>query len=180
MVSLSRKWIGALLLPLTVTAWAAESQTSASTPTAAEPASAEHAAATSRAGAFDLRGAKLREIVRAAASTQMGSDYSVEPAKPVDTDALLAQTLRQDREAPKKKPAKPRLPDCPPPCDGLISCGLDTLLGLDDFDEQLYAQAESNRLMYQGSFTDRSSINAGVSLPLSHAAVQVAGALLRP
>jgi hypothetical protein len=61
--------------------------------------------------------------------------------------------------------AAPRLPDRPPRCDGFFTCGIETLLGLGDFDDELYGRVERNRLMNQGSFTNSSKINASIPLP---------------
>ncbi|HUQ11008.1 MAG TPA: hypothetical protein VM146_11895 [Steroidobacteraceae bacterium] len=179
MIPVRSKWIGALLLPLTLTAWATEPS---STPEPTEATDVGSARAASRANAFDLRGANVRDIVRSAAATQSASDYRIEPPKTQPrTDAELAALLRQEKPAVERKPpSKPRLPDRPPPCDGFVSCGVETLLGLGDTDEESYGRVERNRLMNQGSFTDRSSINASVPLPMSPAEAQEAGAPHKP
>ncbi len=109
----------------------------------------------------------MRNVIRAAASTQMATDYRVEPSKPDRAEPDLAAALREDKPKVVRKEPAPRLPERPPPCDGFWSCGLETLLGLEDFDDEVYARVQRDRLMNQGSFTDSSKINASVGLPRS-------------
>jgi hypothetical protein len=175
------KWMGVLLLPLTMMTGAAE-PTRTSVPTAAERVVGGPAATTSLAQAFDLRGANVQQVLRAAASTQANYDYRIETEKTPSADAVLEAALRTPYPTLKKKKpaAKPRVPSRPPSCDGPISCGVETLLGLGDFDEELYGRVERNRLMNQGSFTDRSKIDASIQMPMSQQEMQSAGRPLRP
>lgn len=173
-------WLCALLLPLTMMAGAAE-PSRAGAPSAAERIE-EPAATTPLAQSFDLRGANVRQVLRAAAATQANYDFRVEPEKALGAGAALDAALRTPYPpAKKKKPAaKPQLPRRPPSCDGPISCGVETLLGLGDADDELYARVERNRLMNQGSFTDKSGFNASIALPRSQREAREAGAPIRP
>lgn len=138
---------------------------------------------------FDLRSATVRDVVRQSAS-QVVSTYrpdSAIPARsdtprpdPLHSEARIAAALRVG--APKvttPRPA-PRLPQRPPPCDGFISCGIESLLGLEDFDDESYGRVERNRLMNQGSFMDSSRIHSSITLPMAPAETQRAGAPHRP
>ena len=133
----------------------------------------------SAAPGFDLRSPAVRDIVRSTAATQGGTGYRLEVSRPSRTDADIAASLREERPV-VAKPAAPRLPDRPPPCDGFWSCGIETLLGLEDFDDETYARVQRDRLMNQGSFTDSRKINSGVLLPPSAGEMQSAGAPHRP
>jgi hypothetical protein len=177
---LSNRLLLALWLPLTPPAWAEEPAAPARAPTAAETVGVPDAAPLAQT--FDLRGARVREVIRTTLSTQASSDYRIEPAAELTQQQKLVAALEQDPPMVHKKAATaaPRLPDRPPPCDGFISCGIETLLGLEDFDDETYGRVERNRLMNQGSFNDRSSINASVALPMTNAQAQVAGAPLKP
>lgn len=144
-----------LPLALTVGAWAADP---AATAAQAGPDQ------TAPLPTFDLKSESVRNLVRAAADTQSNSNYRVETAPRQKPD--LAAILRQPAESrPKRETPKPQLPDRPPPCDGFISCGIETLLGLEDFDDAVYDRVARHRLMNQGSFTDSSKINASVGMP---------------
>jgi hypothetical protein len=174
-----RKWLVALLLPLTLTAAAAEPTADASVPTAVEHQPGEPD--RTDAPAFDFRSTNVREIVRATAATQASSDYRVESAPRAKPDLVAA--LKQNRPAPRKPKRAPRLPGPPPSCDGFISCGVETLLGLNDSDdqyeyEQLYARVNRDRLMRQGAFTSWNDVEATVTLPMSPGEASKAGAPL--
>jgi hypothetical protein len=173
-----RKWLGALLLPLAVTAGGTEPAPGVSAAAPVESSPGEPAT-TAAAEAFDLHGENLRRIIRATASTQASSGYRIEAREPPSTQARLAEAVRQDLPAVKKQAPNPRLPDRPPPCDSFFSCAIDTLLGIDDFDDALYNRVERDRLMKQGSFTN-SNPNAAIALPMSPAEMREAGAPVRP
>jgi hypothetical protein len=123
-----RQWPAALLLPLAMMAGAAESDRTNATP-AAERVDGGPAATTALAQAFDLRAAKVQQVLRAAAATQANHDFRIEPQKSQIADEVLEATLRTPYPpAKKRKPApKPRLPSRPPSCDGPISCGVEAL-----------------------------------------------------
>lgn len=176
----SRTWTFALLLSLTLTAGAAEPTASGSDPGAAGPA-ANAPAATASAPAFDLRGASVREVVRATAASQASYDYRVEPPRRPKPD--LAAALRHDRPLPPPKPRapKPRLPDPQPSCADFITCALKTVLGLDDEEDYrldaTYQRAQRDRLMNQGAFTSWGK-SESINLPMSAAEAAQAGAPL--
>lgn len=151
-------WTGALL-PLAIATVACGAEPA--TDTLAKPESDRPAPG------FELRSESVRTVIRTAASTQMATDYRVETSKPVRVQPDIAAALRQDKPQVVRKESVPRLPERPPPCDGFWSCGLETLLGLEDFDDEVYARVQRDRLMNQGSFTDSSKINASVALPRS-------------
>ncbi len=105
----------------------------------------------------------MRNVVRATASTQSGTFNRIEPAP--RAKPTLAEPLTQEYPPapPPRREATPRLPGPPPSCDGFFSCGIETLLGLHDHDfedQQEYERQERNRLMNQGSFTDKSGCEA--------------------
>jgi hypothetical protein len=178
MIPARSKWIGALLLSSTLTAGAAE-PSSTSAPAAAESADAATAAAP-LARSLDLRGADVRAVVRATASTQAAIDYHIERAAPPErTDAELATTLKTPVVA-EKRPYKVLLPVRPAKCDGFVSCGIETLLGLEDFDDNTYGRVQRHRLMNEGSFMDKSSINASVPMPKTPEETQEATRQVRP
>jgi len=91
----------------------------------------------------------MQNILRAAVATQASTTYHAEPVRREKPD--LAEALRVDRPAPPK-PDEPRLPERTQ-CNGFLSCGLETVLGLAD-DADLYARQPRDRLMHQGSITD--------------------------
>lgn len=126
---------GILLLPLGSMAWATE-----------PPAPA---APNKPAASFDLKSAAVQNILRATVATQVSTTYRVEPESREKPD--LAASLRVDRPVPAK-PDEPRLPERTR-CNGFLSCGVETLLGLTD-DEELYARRFRERLMNQGSITN--------------------------
>jgi hypothetical protein len=133
-------------------------------PTALAPAptrdDAAKAASTPLRTAFDLRGSAVRELVRVTAARQSDTGYRIESTAPAKQD--LAEALKQERPAPRR-PTKPRLPDRRPGCDGFLSCGIETLLGLHDDDGEVdeeYGRRERHRLMNEGSFTDKSACEA--------------------
>jgi hypothetical protein len=162
MKSHQRKWIGALLLPLTLNALATEPPASASS-TRTAPSDTR---ATLLASSFDLRGTRVQEVVRATASTQASYGY-FEPRNSPSPNSKLAAALRYERPVARKPPA-PRIPDptLTPPCDGFWSCGLEVLLDRSDLSREderdLYARQLRHRLMQQGSFTYSTDTDAGV------------------
>ena len=150
---------------------------------AAEPAPSEvvqtESSQLAPAPGFDLRSESVRNVLKATAATQASYEHRIETAPREKPD--LAAVLRERPEPPaKRETTKPRLPDRPPPCDGFFSCGLEVLLGLEDFDDELYGRVERQRLMNQGSFTDSSKINASVGLPISSSAARAASGPLQP
>lgn len=127
---------------------------------------------------FDFRSEAVRKLVQATAATQSNTDYRIEASKPSGTQKDLTEALR--RPGPpvvKEEPPEPRLPERPPPCDGFWSCGIEALLGLEDFDDEVYGRVERHRLMNQGSFTDSSKIHQSVSLPVPAGAQDDTGPL---
>jgi hypothetical protein len=153
-------WLGALLpLALVTSGWAAEP--------------APDVGATVEQGqpeppGFDLRSESVRKLVQATAATQANTEYRIETTKPPRTQADLIEALR--RQGPpvvKEEPPAPRLPERPPPCDGFWSCGIEALLGVKDYDDEVYGRVMRHRLMNQGSFTDSSKIHQSVPLPVS-------------
>lgn len=150
------RWSAALLsLVVVAGAWGAEP-----TPSAVQAMPDQLAPSIG----FDLKSESVRNLVRAAAATQSGSNYRIEPA-PRQKQDLAAILRERPASPPPREKARPRLPERPPPCDGFISCGIESLLGLEDFDDELYDRVARHRLMNQGSFTDSSKINASVGMP---------------
>jgi hypothetical protein len=156
-------WLGALLpLALVTSGWAAE-------PAPDAGAKLEHD--QPEPPGFDLRSESVRKLVQATASTQANTDYRIEDSRPSPTQKDLTEGLR--RQSPpvvKEEPPLPRLPERPPRCDGFWSCGIEALLGVEDYDDEVYGRVLRNRLMNQGSFTDSSKIHQSVSLPVSSGA----------
>ena len=155
-------WIGALLpLALVTSSWAAEPPTNAG-------AEARIEQDQPVPPGFDLRSEAVRKLVRVTASTQANIDYRIEDSKPSSTQKGLTEALR--RPGPpvvEEEPPAPRLPERPPRCDGFWSCGIEALLGVEDYDDEVYGRVLRNRLMNQGSFTDSSKIHQSVALPVS-------------
>ena len=159
-------WIGALLpLALVTSGWASEP-----TPNAGADADTDARIEQDQPvpPGFDLRSEAVRKLVQATASTQANTDYRIEDSKPSPTQKDLSESLRRQRPpVVKEEPPQPRLPERPPPCDGFWSCGIEALLGVEDYDDEVYGRVLRNRLMNQGSFTDSSKIHQSVSLPVS-------------
>jgi hypothetical protein len=128
-------WIGILVLSLSQMAWAKD-----------PPATAGPRATLS----FDLKSEAVQKILRSTVATQTSTTYRVEPRRHEKPD--LAEALNVDRPAPVRA-AEPRLPERPKECQGFLSCGIETLLGATD-DEEEYARQLRHRLMNQGSITN--------------------------
>ena len=97
---------------------------------------------------FDLKSEAVQNVLRATVATQTSTTYRVEPLR---HEPDPAEALKADRPAPAK-PDEPRLPERTE-CQGLLSCGIATLLGGTD-DEEEYARQLRDRLMNQGSITN--------------------------
>jgi hypothetical protein len=128
-------WTGILVLSLGSMAWAADPPATASLNTTPS---------------FDLKSEGVQKILRATVATQTSTTHRVEPQRREKPD--LAEALNADRPAPVK-PDEPRLPERAPECQGFVSCGIETLLGGTD-DEEEYARQLRHRLMNQGSITN--------------------------
>jgi hypothetical protein len=128
-------WAGILMLSLGSMAWAKD-----------PPAPATPKPTPS----FDLKSEAVQKILRATVATQASTTYRVEPLRREKPD--LAAVLNADRPAPVK-PDEPRLPERAAACQGFVSCGIETLLGGTD-DEEEYARQLRHRLMNQGSITN--------------------------
>ena len=140
MTRLATNWLGLVLPLVALSALAAEPAVQAD---AAVPASRTHDPQTpsSLAETFDLHGANVRKIVRDTASSQGDSNYRIDVPAPRIKPTLAELMVSKGTEGAKLTSTTPRLPE-KTECDGFWSCGVESLLGLDE-DERQYGHPRS-------------------------------------